>query len=66
MILGLLLFCSDILLVVALGLREDGVMTLFTGTLIVIAVLGTVGAAYVWWPHLHVGAKNERNAATDH
>ena len=43
-------------------------MTLFTGTLIVIAVASTVGAAYAWWPRSHVGTKddNKRDAALHH
>src|SRR5438876_5030196 len=32
---------------------EGHLMTLFTGTLIVIAVASTVGAAYAWWPRSH-------------
>jgi hypothetical protein len=35
-------------------------MTLFIGTLIVIAVASTIGAAYAWWPRSHVGAKDDR------
>lgn len=43
-------------------------MTLFTVTLIVIAVLATLGAAYVWWPRSHVGAEDNRkhDAALHH
>ena len=34
-------------------------MTLFTGTLIVIAVASTIGVAYAWWPRSHAGAKDD-------
>ena len=48
----------------AIGFRawytEGHLMTLFIGTLIVIAVASTIGAAYAWWPRSHVGAKDDR------